>query len=310
MTLKHSSRKKTVITLFRWLGTLLTSGLFIWLISRQNWNDLLSKAAGIPLWALLLTVMLVMLSYGFNTLRWCILLWAQDVKITFWQALCMAWAGSFASNFLPSTIGGDGLRMVGIFRYTERKTIGVGSVVLDRLVNLAAMIFLVPLPILIFGGSLAKLFSGAALVLPGGLQSLFERYFPKIANAFRAWASRPVAFLYAFLAAWPSNLLPIAANYLVARQLGLDVSFWQVAAVQTVTYFLAVSPISFNGFGIREVTFTTLYPLLGATLEQATVLALVTRFLIMLATVPGALWLSGSVTNVALSDDTAADGIE
>ena len=46
----------------------------------------------------------------------------------------------------------------------------------------------------------------------------------------------------------------------------------------------------------------------GATLEQATALALVTRFLVMLATIPGALWLSTSVAGVAMQDDTT-DGV-
>jgi uncharacterized membrane protein YbhN (UPF0104 family) len=106
--------------------------------------------------------------------------------------------------------------------------------------------------------------------------------------------------VYAFLAAWPSNLLPMAGTYLVARQLGIDISFWQIVAVQTVTYFLSVLPISFNGYGLREATYTTLYPALGATLEQATTLALVTRFLMVLVTVPGIFWLSGTVAGAAL----------
>jgi uncharacterized membrane protein YbhN (UPF0104 family) len=298
MTLKQ---KQTLATAIRWIGTILSLGLFAWLVSHQRWDVALTKAAGIALWASLLALLMYFLSYGFNTLRWCILLWAQDVKITFWQAFRMTWAGNFASNFLPSTIGGDGLRMVGIFRYTQHKTVGIGSVVLDRIINMTAMLCLLPLPFLVFGSSLLS--PQGALALPAGLQKLFERYFPKVMSAVQVWASHPWTFVYAFLAAWPSNLLPMAATWLIARQLGMDVSFWQVAAVQTVTYFLSVLPISVNGIGLRETAYTTFYTLLGATLEQASTLALVTRFLTLLVTVPGALWLSGAVTDAALNDD-------
>jgi glycosyltransferase 2 family protein len=306
---RTNSRKKILFGIIRWAGTLVSMGLFIWLISRQDWEQILVKATGIPLWIVLLVLILYLSSFGFNTLRWCILLWAQDVRVNFWQAFRMTWAGSFASNFLPSTIGGDGLRMVGIFRYTNRKTVAIGSVILDRIINMAAMICLLPALPFTLGSSLMPFlygFSGgiastAALVIPAGLKNLFARYFPKVMNAFQDWASRPGTFVYAFLAAWPSNLLPMAGTYLVASQLGMDLSFWQIVAVQTVTYFLSVLPVSVNGYGLREVTYTTLYPALGATLEQAATLALVTRFLMILVTVPGVIWVSGVVTDATVN---------
>ena len=145
------------------------------------------------------------------------------------------------------------------------------------------------------------------MTLPAGLQKLFEKYFPKVVSAFRLWASKPQAFLYAFLAAWPSYLFPMTATYLLAHQLGMNVSFWQVIGVQTVTYFLSVLPISVNGYGLREVAYTTLYSALGASLEQASTLALVTRFLTVLGTVPGALWLSSTVTTMAKMDNDLAE---
>jgi len=198
------------------------------------------------------------------------------------------------------------------------------------MINMAAMACLIPAPVLIFGETLMSLRwavfapwqshhrlgvahlplravqgSGEALAttVPFGLQKLFEKYFPKVVSAVRLWAAKPWAFVYAFLAAWPSNLLPMAATYLLARQLGMDVSYWQVFGVQTVTYFLSVLPISVNGYGLREVAYTTLYTALGSTLEQASTLALVTRFLTVLSTVPGAIWLTSAVTGVAGLDE-------
>lgn len=287
-------------------GTFISTALFVLLISRQKWDVVLAKATGIALWTILLALLFYLLSFGFNTLRWCILLWAQAVRISPWQAYRLTWAGNFASNFLPSTIGGDGFRMLAVHPYTGRKTISIGSVALDRIINMVAMACLIPAPLIIFGTSLRTLLgfaagggSFSALALPPGMQKLFEKYFPKILSAFRDWASKPWAFVCAFLAAWPSNLLPMAATYLLAHQLGMAVSFWQVLGVQTVTYFLSVLPISVNGYGLREVAYTTLYAALGASVEQASTLALVTRFLTVLATIPGALWLSSAVTGAA-----------
>lgn len=327
------SRSKRLSLAIRLAGTLVSTALFIWLISRQKWDVVLDKAAGIAIWAVVLTFVFYLLGYSFNTLRWCILLWTQGVKISFWRAYSLTWAGNFASNFLPSTIGGDGFRMLAIYPYTGRKTLAIGSVALDRIINMAAMACLIPAPLMIFGSTLmslrASLFPASGAIsrlidlfpvkgdchaaidqrlamtfLPIGSQKLFEKYFPKVVSAFRLWAAKPWAFVYAFLAACPSNLIPMAATYLLARQLGMNVTYWQVIGVQTVTYFLSVLPISVNGYGLREVAYTTLYTALGSTLEQASTLALVTRFLTVLSTVPGAIWLTTAVTGAAGLDET------
>ena len=276
---------------------------------------MLDRATGIALWAIVLTVLCYLLSYGFNTLRWCILLWAHGVRISWWQAYRLTWAGNFASNFLPSTIGGDGFRMLAIHPYAGSKTVSIGSVVLDRIINMAAMTCLLPFPLVIFGSNLHSLLGLApgstfSITPVAAIQKLFKKYFPKIISAYESWSQKPLAFVFAFLAAWPSNLFPMAASYLIARQLGMSVNFWQVMSVQTVSYFLSVLPISVNGYGLREVAFTTLYTLLGASVEQASTLALVTRFLTVLSTIPGAIWLSSSVSTAAGLDDAAGPSRE
>ncbi len=305
MSVAEPTKKKSLGTLVRWAGTLLSTALFIWLIVRQDWRTVLEKSTAITLWALALALALYFLGQMINTLRWHILLRAQQVEVSYWQAMKLAWAGVFASNFLPSTIGGDGFRMVGVYPYTRRKTIAIGSVALDRVVNMSAMLCLLPVPFLVFGTTLGRLLS-VTIVLPDWLQRRFDRYFPKITGAFRTWAAHPSAFLWAFLVAWPSNLVPMAATYLIARQLGMHITYWQVVGVQTVTYFLSVLPISVNGYGLREVTYTTLYASLGASLEQASALALVTRLLTVVVTIPGALWLGKAVGDVAENEPDGA----
>jgi uncharacterized membrane protein YbhN (UPF0104 family) len=291
-----SEKRRSLAAWVRWVGTLLSLGLFIWLVTRLDWDVLLTQLAGLNPWMLALAFWVYLAAQAFNTLRWCSLLWAHGVSITFWQAFRIAWSGIFASNFLPSTIGGDGLRMVAILPYTKSKSVAVGSVALDRLINMAAMACLLPLSFWVFGAKLNTIF---ALALPFNPRKLAEKYFPKIMDALREWASRPAAFGWAFLVAWPSNLTIMLANFIVARELGIEISFVQIIAIQTVTYFVTVLPISVNGYGLREVTFATLFAALGATIEQASAFAVLTRFLTVLVTVPGALWFSSVASDVA-----------
>ena len=294
------TRKFKLSTAIRWGGTLVSSALFIWLISRQQWGVVFKQAAGITHWVFGLALGMYIVSYGFNTLRWCILLWAQDVRFGYWRAFRITWAGNFASNFLPSTIGGDGFRMLSIYPYTHSKTLAIGSVVLDRIINMAAMACLIPVSVSMFG---EKVLTSFAMALPLHPKSLVERFFPKIVSAFKTWSSHPMAFIWSFLATWPSILIPILTTYIIARQLGINVSYLQVVGIQTVTYFLSILPISVNGYGLREMAYITLYTALGASLTQASTLALVTRLLTILTTLPGGLWLTSTVTNTISPDN-------
>ena len=71
-----------------------------------------------------------------------------------------------------------------------------------------------------------------------------------------------------------------------------------------LTYFISMLPISINAYGLREVAVTALYMQVGASLEQASTLAVITRFMLLLETLPGALWLSEIVTPEKKGEET------
>ncbi len=297
-------------TWIRILGSILSTILFIQLIRGQDWDVVGDKVANISFPTFLFALALTFASYGFNVMRWCSLLWAQNVRVPYWEAIKISLGGSFASNFLPSTIGGDGFRMLAIQPYTKSKNLSIGSVVLDRIINMTAMTFLVPIPIVLFGKTLSTLLASAGLLrtaifFPLPLKKLFAKYSPKLAVALATWSQQPGSFVKAFLYAWPSNLLPMFGTYLIARALGMEINFWHAIGVQTVAYFLAVIPISINGYGLREVAYTTLYSSLGISLEQASTLAIITRIITIISTLPGALWLN---TLLALPQEPDEDG--
>jgi len=295
-----SSRKKALSSFLRLAGTILSTVLFFALISRQNWGVVYEKTSSISL----LVVFFVFAIYGLgqilNAFRWFILLYAQQVDISFVESLKIVFAGIFASNFLPSTIGGDTVRAVAIMRFADKKIIAIGSIILDRIINMAAMISLLPLPIHVFGLSalskgLSFQMSMTSWLLLEKLKGFFRHLFPRVVAALNAWRAKPWALVHAYVVGFVSNLLPMLGTFLLARSVGIGVSYYQVVAVQTITYFFSFLPISINGYGVREVLYTTLYTQLGATLEQASILALLSRLLTMLATTPGAFWLSRSV---------------
>ena len=289
-------RKTDWKTIIKWAGTVITVGLFIWLLTRMNWKQAWIILREMPFYIYILSILLIFSGQILNSLRWYILLKAQDVPINFKQTFQIFLGGAFASNFLPSTIGGDSLRFLAIGRITKDQPLGLASVILDRVINVLATCTLIPfsISVLNFTGLQINndLFAFAGLSLKDGkITQWFKRIVKKYGDLFKRWFKKPLSLIKAFIVAWLSTMVVLVGIWVLARGIGMPVTLWQVVGVNTVSYFITLLPISISGYGLREITLTSLYTLLGATLEQATALALITRIFSTLVTLPGVIWM-------------------
>jgi uncharacterized protein (TIRG00374 family) len=91
-------------------------------------------AALIGLGALLLTF-----------LRWYILVRAQDLPFTVFNALRLGLIGFFLNTFLPGSVGGDIIKAAFLAREQSRRTVAVATVIIDRFVGLWGLCWLVAL---------------------------------------------------------------------------------------------------------------------------------------------------------------------
>src|SRR3990170_869004 len=306
--------------LIRWCGTLVSSLLFIWLVSRQNWSATWTSLTSTPVWLIPLVFALYFSAMLLNSLRWDILLRSQGILVPFVEVVKIVLTGAFASNFLPSTVGGDSVRVVSLLRYKATWTLSLASVVLDRLLNVVAMVTVLPFSYLIFksqgsnlpGASLSGVI-GRLLIISGKIPAVLvgfgflgirmekwrlkiSSWLRRLSDILRKWLNKPGALLAAFSFSWLSSFVVFLAVWALARGLEISISLFQVMGIMALTYLVSLLPISINGYGVREVAVTTLYMQMGATLEQASTLAVVTRFMLLIETLPGALWLSQSVT--------------
>jgi len=84
---------------------------------------------------------LILLSTGFKTLRWYLLLQQEGVAITLPRLLGTYLIGSFYSQFLPgSSAGGDAMRMAESSIDTGRAVDSVASVIIERAVGLISIL--------------------------------------------------------------------------------------------------------------------------------------------------------------------------
>jgi len=278
------------------VGTALSLALLVWLLDRQNWADLLAVLRRLSAVSLGEALGLYWLGLLVNAWRWRTLLRGVGIPISWKKALRLVLAGSFASNFLPSTVGGDALRIMGISDIADVST-AFASVVVDRSLNVIAMYSFLPFTWKTYGtllpviGGLGDKPLGAA----GGFGSWLGKWGKKFIAAIKTWLRSPRTLVAGLVISWVSLLPPFTATWILARSLGIPVAWYEVAGATVISYTMGLLPISLNGYGVREVTIVGLYSLLGATTEQAVTLALVTRFLMMLSTLTGAPWVGEAV---------------
>lgn len=285
----------------RILGTVASLGLLVWLLARQDWEAFFGHARSLSPAALALALALVLLGQLWNVGRWLCLLRGQEIGLSYFQAASYAFAGLFASNFLPSTIGGDVVRILGAARAGPSRLSGAATVVMDRAISVFGMLFLLPFSVPLLEGMIrgAGGLGEISLAATGAPADWLRRIRERVRETLAPWMRRPGSLALSLAASWAGVLCYLLAVWMVARGLAIEVSLAQVAGVTGLTYLITLIPISINGYGLREAGMLALYVQLGATPEQASALALITRALMMLVSLPGAAWLGKSMAGEA-----------
>ena len=76
----------------------------------------------------------------------------------------------------------------------------------------------------------------------------------------------------------------------------MSIKYYQVMGITTIAYLVTLLPISINGYGLREITISSLYSILGFPIEAAISLAILSRLLYLTTTLVGAAWLPEYLT--------------
>jgi hypothetical protein len=280
----------------RLAGTLATLLLLFVLLRQQGWEDIGAALGQIEPWRLLLALGMMFISRTAVSLRWHALLHEVDPRIRLGDSLRLTYAGLFAANFLPTTIGGDVVRLAACIQLRIDAAVATASLVVDRLVGMAGMGLFLPWGV----DRLARAGLPALTLAPPifGV-TLNQRWWDRLTDFlhrllghFRLWLRRPGALA----AALGFTLVHQAGMYvsieLLLVGMGFRVGWLQIAGIWSLVYFITLIPISINGYGLQEVSTTLLYAhLAGISLEAAAVVALLQRLIQSAASLPGALFV-------------------
>jgi hypothetical protein len=287
-------------------GTVVALALLVYLLSQQGWAEIWNALSQISIWRLLLTFGLMMVSRLAVSARWHVLLRAADVPIRIDESTRITFAGLFASNFLPTTIGGDVIRLAGAIHFNFDAAICAASLVADRLVGMAGMAMAVPLglPAFLQAGGF-KDFERSWWLAPGaGLVASLEnsrihkvwakgkRLTVRLLKSLTLWLKKPRALLLSLLLSWVHMLCLFAILALLLDAMGDSANIWLIGGLYSLVYFITLLPISINGYGLQEVSMTFIFTsVIGVSISNALAAALIFRTLMMVASLPGALFV-------------------
>lgn len=295
---------RTRIPWLRWIGTIAALGLLIYLLAQQGWGEFAAAIQSIPLWALLAAFACLFASRLTTVGRWLALLRAAHVPIGVWDAIKIVFAGLFSSNFLPTTIGGDVVRLAGAVQLRLDAGIVAASLIVDRLVGMAGMATLLPLElprVLRMGLPSFGAVSGADMLAATGLPVFVQRiwkklwgFIDKVWQSVVLWVRHPLGLLQALLWTFAHMACVFGAVWFLLNGMAEPLAFWKIGGLWVLSYFITLLPVSINGLGLQELSIAVLFSSFGGVSEHAGLaLAVLMRMLYMLASLPGALFLPG-----------------
>ena len=292
-----NKNKESVMAVVRWGGTVIAIGVMVYILSKVGWKEAIDSFKGIPWWFFFIALLLGFISRFSTWVRWHTLLAASEEKIEAKTSLKLTFAGLFASNVLPSTIGGDVVRLAGAVRVGLSVALSTASLVVDRLVGMSGMALALPfalkfLPLLQGKSSEGAFAFASATGFFGKIWNWLKKTINSTLESLQYWLKQPLSLAKSL----GFTLIHQACIYLIIKlfinAMGEDMSVLTIAGLWSLTYFITLLPVSINGLGLQEVTVTNLFSALGGiSIQTSLALAIFLRILWMVASLPGAFFI-------------------
>jgi len=212
--------------------------------------------------------------------------------------------GSFFNQVLPSSIGGDAVRILDLTQKNYDKKEAFYGVFVDRIVGLVGLLTLNLIASIVFFGTFDEDFSlliiGISSLSILGFISLFHLHrlrflkkysflnlFVRLANRLnRLYASRELLLQHIFISV-VVHLFSVLTMYSITLALGLELSFQTLLIAVPPVFLLTIVPISLAGWGIREGAMVGIFMLVGADQTKVLAMSIIYGLLLIVSALPG-----------------------
>lgn len=247
-----------------------------------------------------------------TSLRWKVLLEAVGMRPPFAVLLRAVWTSGFFEAFLPTTVGGDGIRVYSFSRFSGRSLEAFSSVAMERVLGAVSLALLAgagaawawlvwgrqEIALLLIVPLVGILAAGLVLWHPGAQHGgvwIVDRlrWLPGrmwLRNAYVslcAYRHHEDAVLVVLLLSALIHVLRVVLVLATAAALTIPVGIEQTLVVVPAILLFSMLPISVGQWGLREGAFVYLFGLTGLAAGPALTLSLISRVLTLIGDLPG-----------------------
>jgi glycosyltransferase 2 family protein len=289
----------------------ITGGLLWWVISFIDVGQLRVALSRLDTATTVFAAVLVALQSLLIAWRWQRIVRRLGGELPASKSLLWVLVGQFCNLALPTSVGGDALRIWSLHRHGTAAGVAFSSVAVERATGVVILGLMVSLSVASIESDvpdsifLALVCVGplllTALALLAFADSLPLTWFPSwlaaplvgLARALRLLAAAPSSLLELMALSAAASTAGIAAAYVVGRSLQIDLPFAAYVAFVGGAALLALLPVSLGGWGVREAGMMALFATSGVASEAAVALSLVFGILPAAVALPGAVawWL-------------------
>ncbi len=279
---------------------------------QKIWDVIAQVGRSHGLWYVISAFLFEVAAILLMALRWKKLLSGYGHTIGFQRLSGFYLIGLFFNNFLPTSIGGDVVRIYKVAEETDDRTSAFASVIIERMLGIAATLSLAITALFFISQQFHStrmmivsivLFIGIALFFVFMLQNwsfkillrLFS-YFTvfnigekinKLFEAIHYFKKRRRILLFVFLYSLGSQIAIILMNYSLALAFNVVLDIRYLFMVIPVTFVLTMLP-SINGVGLRDLGFVSLLGRVGVSSPAALSLSFMNLLIPMILSVGGA----------------------
>jgi hypothetical protein len=271
-----------------------SAALIAWILARTPFPEVGAafRAADLRFVALALALNL------FDTLasvsRWRLLLRAQGGDAPFGSLVRSYFVGIFFNNFLPSTIGGDTVRVIDTARAGVGRAKAVAIIFVDRFVGLLALVLFAALGVLASGRITARVPSLYAWVAGGAaaLAILAGLLFLPSAGPARLldFHGKKGALVRAFGWSLLLQTSVVLSGWCYGRAVHAPIPLPYFFLIVPLALFVMMLPVSINAIGVREGIWAFFFTAFGVPAALGVAAAWLSYGIVLLEAVVGGLF--------------------
>ncbi|OIO86616.1 MAG: hypothetical protein COW32_05500 [Candidatus Aquicultor secundus] len=237
---------------------------------------------------LLIALLLTVFSIIVSAYKWQLLTIAQGFAVPLRSLVSSYFVGLFFNNFMPTSIGGDVVRVYDLRKITKDGPTAAASVVAERvlasftlgLIVLCGVAFssgyltrYLPLIIAFVAVCMASLIVVLYAHKFGAVLERFESAFVKklknMAESMRSSVEHKPTLLKVLIYSLIFQLMVVLINIFILKALGLNVPAAFVLLSIPIISAITMLPVSLNGLGVREATYVYFFSQVGLSTEES-----------------------------------------